>query len=50
MFAKLIEMLHLDTEPVGIFLGNTEAVCDINASPDKSCLTTHAWKEIEKRL
>ena len=35
MFTNLIEMLHLDTEPVGIFLGNTEAVCDIDASPDK---------------
>ena len=35
MFKKLIEMLHLDSEPVGIFLGNTETACDIDASPDK---------------
>lgn len=32
---KLIEMLRLNTEPVGIFLGNMGAVCDFDASPDK---------------
>ena len=32
---KLIRMLHLEAEPVGIFLGNTDAACDFDASPDK---------------
>lgn len=32
---ELIEMLHLKTGPVGIFLGNTDAICDFDASPDK---------------
>ncbi len=32
---KLTEWLHLKAEPVGIFLGNTDAVCDIDASPDR---------------
>lgn len=32
---KLIQWLHLEAEPVGIFLGNTAAVCDFDASPDK---------------
>lgn len=32
---KLIQWLHLETEPVGIFLGNTAVVCDFDASPDK---------------
>ena len=33
MDMKLHEMLHLDMEPVGIFLGNSSAVCDLEASP-----------------
>jgi len=32
---RLIQLLHLKTEPVGIFLGNTDASCDFDASPDK---------------
>jgi len=32
---KLIEMLHLRMEPVGVFLGNTSAACDTDASPDR---------------
>ena len=32
---KLIQWLHLEAEPVGIFLGNTAVVCEFNASPDK---------------
>ena len=35
MEIKLMQMLHLDREPVGIFLGNTSATCDFDASPDK---------------
>ena len=35
MSKKLAEMLHLDLEPVGIFFGNTTAVCETEASPDK---------------
>lgn len=51
MKSKLVEMLHLDLEPVGIYFGNTETACDISAEPGKrNCLTTHSWREIEKRL
>lgn len=32
---KLIQMLHLKMEPIGIFLGNTSAKCDFDASPEK---------------
>lgn len=32
---KLVEMLHLELEPVGIFFGNTTVVCDLAASPQK---------------
>ena len=32
---KLVEMLHLELEPVGVFLGNTDTACDLDASPDK---------------
>lgn len=35
MDGKTIEMLHLEMEPVGIFFGNTNADCDIEASPEK---------------
>ena len=32
---SIVERLHLKLEPVGIFFGNTEALCDLEASPDK---------------
>lgn len=32
---KLTEMLHLELEPVGIYLGNTSAKCDLDASAEK---------------
>ena len=32
---KLVEMLHLKLEPVGIFLGNADAGCDTLAQPGK---------------
>ncbi len=35
METELLRLLHLKTEPVGIFLGNTDASCDYDASPDK---------------
>jgi len=35
MNQKLVEMLHLDLEPVGIFFGNTSAECDLEASPER---------------
>ncbi len=35
MDAKLVEMLHLELEPVGIFFGNTTTACDLAASPKK---------------
>lgn len=35
MNMKLVEMLHLKLEPVGIFFGNTTATSDMEASPTK---------------
>lgn len=35
MQKKLVEMLHLELEPVGIYFGNTTAKSDLEASPDK---------------
>ncbi len=39
MDRQMIRMLHLETEPVGIFLGNTSAVCDLEPSPEtRNCV------------
>lgn len=39
MNQNLAERLHLDLEPVGIYFGNTSAVCDLEASPDtRNCV------------
>ena len=35
MEKKLVEMLHLDLEPVGIFFGNSTAECELEADPTK---------------
>ena len=35
MDKKLVEMLHLDLEPVGIFFGNDTTECDLKADPEK---------------
>lgn len=35
MNSKIVEMLHLNMEPVGIFFGNTEAKSEMEASPDR---------------
>ena len=35
MGTKLVEMLHLELEPVGVFLGNAKADCDLLAQPGK---------------
>ena len=35
MNEKIVEMLHLSLEPVGIFLGNTSAISELEASPQK---------------
>ena len=32
---RVIQMLHLKSEPVGIYLGNTDTVCDFDALPEK---------------
>lgn len=38
---KLIQLLHLDLEPIGIYFGNTQADCDLAASPDRrNCVVT----------
>ena len=39
MQTKLVEMLHLKLEPVGVFLGNADAACDVLAQPGRrNCL------------
>ena len=35
MSSQLVDMLHLELEPVGVFLGNVDATCDIAAEPGK---------------
>ena len=35
MQKKLVEMLHLELDPVGIYFGNTTAVSELEASSDK---------------
>lgn len=35
MQKKLVQMLHLEREPVGIYFANTTAVCDLDANPEK---------------
>ena len=35
MNQNLVEMLHLELEPVGIYFGNTTAQCDLQADPSK---------------
>ncbi|MBR0153255.1 MAG: DUF169 domain-containing protein [Lachnospiraceae bacterium] len=35
MEKTLLEYLHMKEEPVGVFLGNVDAVCDLDASPEK---------------
>lgn len=32
---RLVQMLHLKTEPVGVFLGNADAVCDMDVTSEK---------------
>lgn len=33
MDSNIVEMLHLELEPVGVFFGNTSARCDVEAAP-----------------
>ena len=35
MESRLVEMLHLELEPVGVFLGNADTACDVEAQPGK---------------
>ena len=35
MQRKLVQMLHMEREPVGIYFANTDAVCDVDADPKK---------------
>lgn len=34
MQRKLVEMLHMKRQPVGIYFANTETVCDFDAKPE----------------
>ena len=39
MQRKLIEMLHMKRQPVGIYFANTETVCDFDAKPEaRNCV------------
>jgi len=39
MTCEMVEMLHLELEPVGVFLGNEGASCDLDASPgNRNCI------------
>lgn len=39
MQSTLIQMLHMEREPVGIYFANTTAVCDMDASPEtRNCV------------
>lgn len=41
MNKKLVEMLHLELEPVGIFFGNTTAKSELEANPEKrNCIVS----------
>ena len=44
MEKKIVQMLHLALEPVGIFLGNTSAKSELEASPQKrNCEFLLCW-------
>ena len=50
MNKKIVEMLHLSLEPVGIFLGNTSAVCELEASPQRrNCVIPFVWLQPKER-
>ena len=45
MQKKLTQMLHLEREPVGIYFGNTTAVCDRDANPEvRNCVIPFLMK------
>ena len=45
---KLVQMLHMEREPVGIYFANTTAVCDIDADPkDRNCVIPFLMKVSE---
>lgn len=48
MQQKLIQMLHLQREPVGVFFANTTALCDIDANPEaRNCVVPLLMKASE---
>ena len=48
MQKKLTQMLHLEREPVGIYFGNTTAVCDMDANPEaRNCVIPFLMKVSE---
>ena len=50
MQKKLTQMLHMNREPVGIYFGNTTAVCDEDANPKaRNCVIPFLMKVSEGR-
>ena len=48
MHKKLIQMLHMEREPVGIYFANTTAVCDVDADPEaRNCVIPFLMKVSE---
>ena len=48
MQKRLTEMLHMKREPVGIYFGNTTAVCDVDADPQtRNCVIPFLMKVSE---
>ena len=48
MQKKLTQMLHMKREPVGIYFGNTTAVCDVDADPQaRNCVIPFLMKVSE---
>jgi uncharacterized protein (DUF169 family) len=48
MQQRLVQMLHLQREPVGIFFANTTAVCDVDTNPQtRNCVIPQLMKASE---
>lgn len=51
MEQKLVGLLHLELEPVGIFFGNTTARSDLEASPAKrNCVISFVWAAANRKI
>ena len=51
MERKLIKMLHMERQPVGIFFANTTALCDMDADPKaRNCVIPLLMKASEGQV